>query len=539
MHSTIKITRTLLFHCSEETFSKALQRGSTKKKLLHQMSSGVGTQQNNSREEGTIADSMELSMMNQMSTSVNENIQHSETEIDREAFLQYQKSLLNRSPSYRKSIDRLSMDSIESNDKSGSDVNQTFGTNCCIVELENREAAINELKKMMRLPSDRSMNTLIPESELQPKSPMVPPPINLRDELLNCDQKELFQFLNEDPDNSNNYFSDTVGLGNTIEADTDSLILDDKKDNSIMSSNRKTSSSSIRSNLSYISNSIFQNWEQKRNSGSGRVSISDSIDKMFVKCDPNSKFTRNSEVIEDQEPLVKDPEFKTILRSFDKELDEIKRSTNSLNRNLSLRLTQNNESNCYENPLVRQSDSKGSIDTKPKRRSLEKQRKIDDGFHVSEEIRKICLNMQAPYSEINLSSKISPKMRRKSDFHTSFDRIKRTSLIERVDETSEEEKIATTGVKAESERLPRKSLILENANIDCISLKSTESYQNLINTRRKLNEVSIPIMDTMNLHTEEKDKTVGTDQEKLSTKLVKKDRHPGKIILSLNLPFDK
>ncbi|XP_037825375.1 LOW QUALITY PROTEIN: sodium channel protein 60E-like [Lucilia sericata] len=493
------------------------------RRLQHQMSSGFGTQPNDSRDEPTTyTESIELQLMGQYNSTDTDpyandqrsgsymradslqersgsymradslqersgsymradsllersSTRHCSEEHD-ESYLQYQKSLLTRSPSYRKSLDRLSQSSDQS---------------------QRSLIPSRSLKSDEDGHSRHSLNTISMEHE-----ELLSNQANLREELLNCDQKELFQFLQDDIlDNSNNYFSDTVGYGSAImEADTDSLIVVDGR-----REERKPSTSSIKSNLSYISNSILQTIESRRNgshSSNGNGHDSDNL------------------------PLVEHSEFDNIIQSFEKELEEIKKSTTSLERRLSTLsepspaadeankailehiavITGASERTAADevvaplNPydsydlsaVPRRQHSLPATSTrasaKIKRRSLEKQRKIDDDFSITNEIRKICDQMQAPFATVEAMSVAatqasgahSPFMRRKSDlFSAQFDRFKRMSLIERVEEVPEEEKPIST-LRMESERLPRKCLTAEPMKIDSLSLKSTNSYENLL-----------------------------------------------------------
>lgn len=493
------------------------------RRLQHQMSSGFGTQPNDSRDEPTTyTESIELQMMGQYNSTDTDpygndqrsgsymradslqersgsymradslqersgsymradsllersSTRHCSEEHD-ESYLQYQKSLLTRSPSYRKSLDRLSQSSDQS---------------------QRSLIPSRSLKSDEDGHSRHSLNTISMEHE-----ELLSNQANLRDELLNCDQKELFQFLQDDLlDNSNNYFSDTVGYGSAImEADTDSLIVADGR-----REERKPSTSSIKSNLSYISNSILQTIESRRNgshSSNGNGHDSDNL------------------------PLVEHSEFDNIIQSFEKELEEIKKSTTSLERRLSTLSEPSpaadeankailehiavitgasertaadevvaplNPYDSYDLSAVprRQHSLPASCSratAKIKRRSLEKQRKIDDDFSITNEIRKICDQMQAPFATVEAMSVAatqasgaqSPFMRRKSDlFSAQFDRFKRMSLIERVEEVPEEDKPIST-LRMESERLPRKCLTAEPMKIDSLSLKSTNSYENLL-----------------------------------------------------------
>lgn len=460
------------------------------RRLRYQMSSGFGTQHNDSRDEPTYAESFELRTIcptNSTETDPEAPLIRRTDSEETEAYLQYQKSLLTRSPSYRKSLDRISLISTKSSENSPQDTVKKGNSEREIFlysEKPNGDGTskllghnIQASDQQSRRPSDQSVNTLSnDQDEYLTQS-------NLRDELLNCEQKDLFQFLSDDFDNSNNYFSETVGFGNTvIDPDTDSLVLDSKIDDfagdSPLPARRKTSTSSIRSNFSYLSSSIFSALEQKRGG-----SISESVDRKMINSESDKL---NSD---DQEPLMKDSEFENIIASFEKELNEIKKSTASLNRNISVecRYTDDNFDNdkrssthSNQNVLPRQRTVDGCTkndndSVKIKRRSLEKQNKIDDGFSVSNEIRKICDNMQAPFSD---NSTNNTQISRKSDFHTSFDRIKRSSLIERVDENADENN-AIRLHKVSSEKLPRKYLAAD-MQLDSISLKSTGSYEHLV-----------------------------------------------------------
>lgn len=485
------------------------------RRLRYQMSSGFGTQHNDSRDEPTYAESFELRTIcptNSTETDPEAPLLRRTESEETEAYLQYQKSLLARSPSYRKSLDRISLISTKSSENSPQDtVKKAISDRELNVHFDkpnngDAKLTVQVSDEFSRRPSDQSVNTLSNDhDEYQIQA-------NLRDELLNCEQKDLFQFLSDDFDNSNNYFSETVGFGNTvIDPDTDSLVLDSKNDDfageSPLPARRKTSSSSIRSNFSYISGSIFSALEQKRGG-----SISESVDRKMINSESDKL---NSD---DQEPLMKDSEFENIIASFEKELNEIKKSTASLNRNISVESRYSNGNvgsdkrssiHSNQNVLPRHRTVDGSVSkndndsVKIKRRSLEKQNKIDDGFSVSNEIRKICDNMQAPFSDNSTNIQVSP-MRRKSDFHTSFDRIKRTSLIERVAETTDENNAVRTH-KNLSEKLPRKYLAAD-MQLDSISLKSTGSYEHLIFDRE--NQTKLP----QNL--DENSKLKGTEAEK-------------------------
>lgn len=300
----------------------------------------------------------------------------------------------------------------------------------------------------------------LPPNQTDPTDPEeLPNQMNLRDELLNCEQKELWQFLSDDFDNSNNYFSETVGYGSAlIDPDTDSLVFDDGRRDDSVFSDRKVSSASLRSNLSNISNSIFQTLEAKRGG-----SIAGSIDKMY----------------HDKKPLVETSEFDHLIESFDKEMTDLKKQSSlSLERKPSIKVSHDKTSSLpatleatdivrrRPKPVHAVPTDGGSV--KIKRRSLEKQKKIsDDDFHVTAEIKKICDQLQAPFS--NDMGGLKPK----SDFHASFERIKRTSLIERVEEVEERQPL-----KVESEKLPRKYLGKE-LSLEPLPLKICHSQENI------------------------------------------------------------
>lgn len=548
------------------------------------MSSGFGTQHNDSRDEpnygGESIELLTICPTNSTETDPEAPVlQRTDSEQDNDAYMAYQKSLLARSPSYRKSVDRLSLLSSMSSDdddlanemspegtvKKLSDPNvsnRVFNTSSqtmldprpplpceeeCFLKCKTHRK--QSPRNILRGVSDQSITTLSTDQD-----EFITRQSNLRDELLNCEKKELFQFLSEDFDNSNNYFSDTVGYSNAIlDADTDSLVLDasladrSKEENNPVPNvtpPRKTSSSSIRSNFSYISNSIFAALEQRRGG-----SISESIDRMLTRSVSHARF--NSD-LDDREPLVSDSEFENIIASFEKELHEIKKSTPSLHRNLSISSEERSENQlntsiavvsplrehrrCSSNTyapadqdviLARRAHTLGSAANRDsvqlKRRSLEKQSNIDDGFSVSNEIRKICDHMHAPFNADRLSGKpispngLSPNMRRKTEFHNSFDRIKRTSLIERVDEATDEETLERQPGRVFSEKLPRKMLSVE-LKLDSISLKSTGSYENLISNR-----------DPRQYHTKQLDKypDKASEQQQISQN-EKKSKSPKK-----------
>ncbi|XP_017482425.1 PREDICTED: sodium channel protein 60E [Rhagoletis zephyria] len=479
------------------------------RRLLHQVSSGFGTQHNDSRDEPTYTESIELRLMGQYNSTDTDpyaNDQRSGSfmrgdslqdtssrrycsEEHDEAYLQYQKSLLTRSPSYRKSLDRLSQSSDQSQRS--------------LIPSRSLKSDDDLHLSVRRHSSGHSLNTISMEHE-----ELLSGQGNLRDELLNCEHKELFQFLQDDADNSNNYFSETVGYGSAIvDADTDSLIVDVRKDE------RKPSTSSIKSNLSYISNSILQQIEQRHRNGSHASSNGNGHDNEAL-------------------PLVEHSEFDNIIQSFEKELEEIKRSTTSLERRLSTLSEPSpaadeankaildhiavitgasersaadevvhplNPYDSYDLSTVprRQHSLLTSTDrnsVKIKRRSLEKQRKIDEDFSISNEIRKICDQIHAPFVTIEsmavaatvTAAAKSPFARHKSDqLSAQFDRFKRLSLIERVDEVPEEEKPIST-LRMESEKLPRKCLTTDAIRLDSLSLKSTNSYENLLIQKQQL-----------------------------------------------------
>ncbi|XP_037942222.1 sodium channel protein 60E-like [Teleopsis dalmanni] len=475
------------------------------RKLLHQVSSGFGTQHYDSRDDPTYTESIELRLMGQYNSTDTDpypndhrsgsfvrgdSLQDSSSrryysEEHDEAYLQYQKSLLTRSPSYRKSLDRLSQSSDQSQRS--------------LIPSRSLKSDDDLHLHVHRHSSGLSLNTISIEHE-----ELLSQQGNLRDELLNCEQRELFQFLQEDIDNSNNYFSDTVGYGSAIlEADTDSLIVDCKKED------RKPSTSSIKSNLSYLSNSLIQQFESRRNGS--------------VHSGNGNGYERTEKV-----PLVEHSEFDNIIQSFEKELEEIKRSTTSLERRLSTLSEPSpiadeankaildhiaiitgssertaadevvNSLNPYDSydistvprrphPILSSVD-RNSI--KIKRRSLEKQRKIDDDFSISNEIRKICDQMHAPFVTMEAMAVAatataaigtqSPFQRRKNElFSAQFDRFKCLSLIEPVEEVPEEDKPIST-LRMESEKLPRKYLTIDALKTDSLSLKSTNSYENLL-----------------------------------------------------------
>ncbi|XP_015039175.2 sodium channel protein 60E isoform X3 [Drosophila pseudoobscura] len=424
------------------------------RRLQHQISSGVSTQQNDSRDEATYTESIELRLLGQYNSTDtdpyandqrsgsfnrgdsfqdNSSRRYGSEEHD-EAYLKYQKSLLTRSPSYRKSLDRLSQSSGHS----------------------QRSLLKSEEAEMRRHSSGHSLNSISIEQE-----ELLSQQGNLREELLNCEQKELFQFLQEDNEMP-------------------------------------------KSNLSYISSNLMRS---RRSSSQGH---------------------------QESEALVEHSEFDNIIQSFEKELEEIKRSTTSLERKLSTLsepspaadeatkaimehiaiITGASERTAADevvhplNPydsydlssVPRRSQSVSSAaqrqSVKIKRRSLEKQRKIDEDFSISNEIRKICDQIHAPFVAMEAmavaatsqgpGASQSPFTRRKIDpFTVQFDRFKRLSLIERLEELPEEEKPIST-LRIESEKMPRKFLNSDQLRLDSLSLKSTNSYENLLIQKQKL-----------------------------------------------------
>lgn len=480
------------------------------RKLFQQISSGCGTQQNDSKDEPTYAESIELQTLYPVNCNEGDPVaapllQRNNSEpAPTFAYLQYDKERLPRSHSYQKSIDNISLrikpksvhEQLNASNRSLEQISMISQSH----HSKSMDAPKNTMARLaqdttpvsdrsfLRIPSDQSLNTLSNDHDEVFAQP------NLRDELLSCDQKELFQFLSDDFDNSHNYFSDTVGFGSAlIDPDTDSLIFDSKRDEHVFSPARKTSSASNKSNLSYISNSIFEALEHNRGG-----SISESVDRRTSRQKKNDEYAIPCD---EREPLVKDSEFENIIASFEKELSIIKNSTPSLVRNLSAGsrasdgktkspFDVSSSTHTYEEilPLRANSAKSHRNSVKLKRRSLEKQMQVDDGFSVSNEIKKICDHMQAPFSD-NLTNNnnliISPKTRRKNtNFHSSFDRIKRTSLIERVDESIEDERHQQHAVAhVHSEQLPRKYLKNDVNNIESISLKSTGSYEKLVSHR--------------------------------------------------------
>lgn len=331
------------------------------------------------------------------------------------------------------------------------------------------------MRSMNRIPSDNSIQSLSTDNKealgSTQTTPRHPGTSNLRDELLNCEQKELFQFLHDDFDNSNNYFSDTVGFGAAvIDPDTDSLVFDERGGETSLTSDRKVSTGSLRSNLSSISNSIFQTLEMRRGG-----SFSGSIDKVITRLESPSMRKRFSDNLSqkdmDREPLVGNSDFDCLIESFDKSLTDLKKESSlSLDRNAkhvpSLQPDEISKSNSSSNnsapdtaTVIRRPRSssartfdRNSNSVKLKRRSLEKQKKVhDEEFEVLPEGRSVSkdnLSIKSPPT-----SNGSPTMRIRRSFNNSFDRIKRSSLIERVEEEIEGERMP---LRVESEKLPRK-----------------------------------------------------------------------------------
>lgn len=564
------------------------------RKLLQQMSSGCGTQQNDSKDEPTYAESLELQVYN-YATQPNDGDPESFVLLPsslKPAILTAQHSAATATPSppplprhhprsigvsERKTSTPTICGSVENiapklnEHKSHGAATAAAAATCSYASPTTSHGSKSEQQKFSvsgsihthteynipRMMSDQSLNSLSNDHD------DVFPQQNLRDELLNCDKKELFQFLNDDFDNSHNYFSDTVGFGSAvIDPDTDSLMFENNQMSSRRDTShpfspaRKTSTASNKSNLSYISNSIFETLEQTRGG-----SISESIDRKSLRQIKAAATVADTYPHCDElEPLVQDSEFENIIASFEKELSSIKNSTCSLQRQLSamsrtpdpqakgsfekssstntyeeilpvrLNSINNNTTATNSNSIIsRNNESSTRESVKLKRRSLEKQMKIDDDFNVSHEIKRICDNMQAPYAadapnyhhnehqlqhrqrhdhrgiELKQSSSysgtgssgkinsilISPKTRRRSEFHSSLDRIKRNSYIERVDESLLETEPMNASqahdqhqqqqilYQPNSERLPRKYLNAD-MNIESLSLKSTGSYEHLV-----------------------------------------------------------
>lgn len=228
-----------------------------------------------------------------------------------EAYLQYQKSLLTRSPSYRKSLDRFSQSSENPSHRSLMASHSSNGGGV----------------------SSHSLNTISLEQEELMSSNHT----NLRDELLNCEHKDLFQFLqdidqniingqnhDQDQDHERDYHQkikssllsqqQVAGVAGTVAEGTVSL--------------RKPSTSSIKSNLSYISNSLLQNFDAHRNSGASFTGKEQTTNGDCVSLGLGSLGMGLGLGLGHSE-------FDHIIKSFEKELDEIKKSTTSLERRLS------------------------------------------------------------------------------------------------------------------------------------------------------------------------------------------------------------
>ncbi|XP_055627097.1 sodium channel protein 60E isoform X2 [Toxorhynchites rutilus septentrionalis] len=598
------------------------QMTDVERKILQQMSSGFGTQQ--SKDEPTATESLELRTLNPISSSridPNEQSIHiSDSQPYDEAYLQYQKSLLNRSPSYRKSLDKTSSRTSSAHSLANSlakchsplvqevlNAGSTYLRNSNISLIQSprpvpRREDNHFLVADRKSSLEKSITASPPQSASQPLSQQRSPStsssmrkavlaanrlsdhslntlsidqdelinqMNLKDELLNCEQKELFQFLNDEIDNSNNYFSDTVGYSSAVvEAETESLLMSSthaKKEDIIYSPDRKISNGSLKSNLSSISNSIFQALESRRGG-----SICGSIDKQrpTIAVDNGSMLSHRDS--DDKEPLVKASEFDDIIHSFDTELKSLKslslgrshsqtdpplspeferrnsdtcpvkplleevvrlrrpksstvcnyRRSNKDNNDTHGNKTSdndNNENTCNNNPRTSTGNDSNSSNTDSntqrseasKRRSLEKQRNItDEEFNMGLEIKKLCDQLQAPFAaaqqELNngppiLMTSLGPPtsqptgsnnistipivFRRKNDFHSSFDRIKRLSLIERVEEGNEDEKAVVQPPRASSDKLPRKNL-----SKDCLETLSLTSNYSVENCNKLLNE---------------------------------------------------
>ncbi|KFB48601.1 AGAP007086-PA-like protein [Anopheles sinensis] len=595
------------------------------RKILHQMSSGFGTQQSKDEPGTTPGESLELrSYPLPMPTAEFDPNDRSIHIADTgqpydEAYLQYQKSLLNRSPSYRKSLDKISSKTSSTSsslanslaakchsplvqevlnagstylrnsnisliqppapapvprrednhflvaDRANLDRPPSVGSSVTQSPLiggaggsagghQRSPSTSSSLRKAIaaanRL-SDHSLNTLsIDHDELINQ-------MNLKDELLNCEQKELFQFLNDEIDGSNNYFSETVGYSSAIvDADTESLLMNSghtRKDDVIYSPDRKISNGSLKSNLSSISNSIFQALECRRG---GSISSSNTDNNRILHPHPLAGIQQRPTIAidngslqsrresDDKEPLVKASEFDEIIHSFETELKSLKslslgRSQSQTDQGSPERERRNSDSCPVRPPILeevvklrrpksstvcnyrtdgsaagaapvnRGSDSssgsgaaeqsEGSSQLQQrseasKRRSLEKQRNItDEEFNMGLEIKKLCDQLQAPFAGnvgppngdsggvVNLGtgaiSTIPIVFRRKNDFHSSFDRIKRLSLIERVEEARDEEEHQTQPLpKVSSEKLPRKNLSKDR--LETLSLKSSYSVEN-------------------------------------------------------------
>lgn len=360
-------------------------------------------------------------------------------------------------------------------------------------------------RQLKRLSSNQSINTLsLDQEELLNH-------VNLKDELLNCEQKELFQFLNEDFDN---YFSETVGLGSAsmIDPDTNSLITPTniKNENLISAyTDRKTSNGSLRSNISSISNSIFQVLESRRGG-----SLSGSTDKVYPVANTSIPVTRSNVLLraenetDEKEPLVNRSEFDEIIHDFETELKSLK-SLSFERKSMDMPDEDGGgpstrKANTLDTVIYRRKPERSSEDENSnalKRRSLEKQKNIiDDEFNASRDFKKL---QMPPFGDA-LELRTSPVMRRKNEFHNSFDRIKRYSLIERVEELNEDEK----PLKVESEKLPRKQLSKDK--LETISLKSLKTEEPIQKT------VTLPKKESVDLQ-----KTFSHDPNNLSQLLKK------------------
>ncbi|KAL9692135.1 hypothetical protein quinque_015942 [Culex quinquefasciatus] len=547
----------------QSVVSAPVQMTDVERKILQQMSSGFGTQQ--SKDEPTVTESLELRALNPISASeIDPNEQSIHIPYD-EAYLQYQKSLLNRSPSYRKSLDKTSSRTSSAHSLATSlakchsplvqevlNAGSTYlrNSNISLIQTPTQTQTVvprredNHFLVADRKSSlDKSITASPPQPASQPISQQRSPSTSssmrkavlaanrLSDHSLNTlsiDQDELLNQMNLKDD-------ETVGYSSAIvEADTESLLLNSKKEDIIYSPDRKISNGSLKSNLSSISNSIFQALENRRGG-----SICGSLDKQqmpqrpMISVDNGSLLSRPDS--DDKEPLVKTSEFDDIIHSFDTELKSLK--SLSLGRSHSqtepptspererrnsdtitcpskavmeevVRLRRPKSSTvlmrCNNNPRTSTGNDSNSSNTDSntqrseasKRRSLEKQRNItDEEFNMGLEIKKLCDQLQAPFAAAqqdkqfltpgldpptssnnnnNNISTIPIVFRRKNDFHSSFDRIKRLSLIERVEEGNEDEK--ATVPKVSSEKLPRKNLSKDR--LETLSLKSSYSVEN-------------------------------------------------------------
>ncbi|KXJ83664.1 hypothetical protein RP20_CCG003606 [Aedes albopictus] len=500
------------------------QMTEVERKILQQMSSGFGTQQ--SKDEPTVTDSLEMRSLNPLNSSeIDPNEQsihisdsqpaHSLATSLAKCHSPLVQEVLNAGSTYLRNSNisliqtptpvprREDNHFLVADRKSSLDKSITASPPQPISQQRSPSTSSSMRKAVLAANrfSDQSLNTLsIDHDELINQ-------MNLKDELLNCEQKELFQFLNDEVDNSNNYFSDTVGYGSTVvDADTESLLLSSKKDDLIYSPDRKVSNGSLKSNLSSISNSIFQALENRRGG-----SISGSVDKPRPTIAVDNGSLRSRRDSDDKEPLVKASEFDDIIHSFDTELKSLKslslgRSHSQTDAPVSPERERRNSNSCPTMPGVEEVVRLRRPSETSKRRSLEKQRNItDEEFNMGVEIKKLCDQLQAPFatptvvkdqpvsSSGNGPSTLTPftglsvsggnnmnsipiVFRRKNDFHSSFDRIKRLSLIERVEECNEDEKAIAQPPKASSEILPRKQLSKDC--LETLSLKSSYSIEN-------------------------------------------------------------